>query len=430
MFMITVKAKKLIRLALIALLGPACLSNGPVTVVFFPDHTAVLRGSQVFPATASVATGSATFKIATTETTIDFNVTHDATSPVSVDVHIGTAGSNGPVILTLGLIPVSTPTTGTLTPADFTPAPTQGINSFVNACDAMMAGNTYVSVTTAGFPNGEIRGQIGPVSMNASNLIGAHAVPPSTTTASASATFLVEQVLQPPALLPPTVQVTLTSSGLTLGAVTGVFVYVGSPTTASTLGNTIFTLFSAGTFTNPFSVTLTTAHFTPHVSVPTYDEALNALLSGSTYIEVETSSAATGPIRCQIGSMRFKTTTFDKTQEVTPPSGTGSGTAAIALNATQDLMSYMVTYTGLTGAPTSAAIHVAPASLNGPILFTLPSTTFASPLTGTLQGSDIDPGSGLLTFSEVIEALLDGKTYIELPTAANPSGEIRGQLGP
>jgi len=429
--MITVTAKKLIRLALIALLAPACLTNGPVTVVFFPDHTAVVRGSQIVPATVSVATGTATFKVATTETTIDYSVTHNAASPVSVDVHFGAPGCNGPVILTLGLIPVSTPTSGTLSPADFTPAPTEGINSFVNACDAMMAGNTYVVVTTAGFADGEIRGQIGPVPMKAAKLIGAHAVPPSPGTASASATFQLDQVLHPPALLPPTIKVTITSSGLTLGAVTAVFIHVGSPGDASTLANTIFTLFSAGTFTNPFTVTLTTAHFTPQVGVATYDDALNALLSGGTYLEVETPTTLTaGPIRCQIGAMRFNTTTFDGTQEVTPPSGTGSGTGAIALNASQDQLTYVVTHTGLSAAPTSAAIHVAPLALNGPILFVLPGTTFASPLTGTLKEVDIDAGSGLLTLDEVIEALLNAKTYIELPTAANPSGEIRGQLAP
>ena len=50
--------------------------------------------------------------------------------------------------------------TVTLTAADFRPDPADGINTFQDAVDAMLSGNTYFNIHTVRFPMGEIRGQL------------------------------------------------------------------------------------------------------------------------------------------------------------------------------------------------------------------------------------------------------------------------------
>src|SRR5262249_3987625 len=51
--------------------------------------------------------------------------------------------------------------TTTLTAADFRPDPADGINTFQDAVNAMLSGNTYFNIHTTQYPGGEIRGQIG-----------------------------------------------------------------------------------------------------------------------------------------------------------------------------------------------------------------------------------------------------------------------------
>lgn len=426
--MILAFAKRLLPLSLVALLLPACGGLVP----FVDAHTwlkAVLRGSQEVPATASVQTGLAIFGVTGQQTAIDYSVTHSVAVVSSVDIHLGAPGTNGPILFTL--TPAASPMIGSLAPVDLTPSPTDGINSFVDACNAMLAGNTYIDIKVATV--GQIRGQIGSSLLKARTIIGKHVVPPITTTATASATFQLTMKdsasVTIPADIDAEIAVTLTSTNLTLADVTGVFIHAGSPSTASSLANVMFTLFSTGTFTNPFAVTLTLAHFTPQGAIDTMDKAINALLSGGAYIEVETGTNPGGEIRGQIGAMRFLTTTFDDTQEVTTPTNSGSGTGSIVLNGTQDALTYLATFT-LGGTGASGALRVAPAGLNGPVLFDLTNSPFASPLSGVRDEADIDGGSGLTTFLEVIEALLQSKTYFEIRTVEDPTGEIRGQLSP
>jgi hypothetical protein len=58
----------------------------------------------------------------------------------------------------------TSPLTKTLTSADFTADAANGINTFSDAVNAILAGNTYINVHTQQFPDGEIRGQFAAVS--------------------------------------------------------------------------------------------------------------------------------------------------------------------------------------------------------------------------------------------------------------------------
>jgi hypothetical protein len=80
------------------------------------------------------------------------------------------------------------------------------------------------------------------------------------------------------------------------------------------------------------------------------------------------------------------------------------------------------TFTGLTGAATNAHLHgvvVPPATTAAPI-FTL---TFTAAAAGNI--------SGTMTLTAAQAAgLLAGNTYLNVHTAANGGGEIRGNVGP
>jgi uncharacterized protein (TIGR03118 family) len=85
-------------------------------------------------------------------------------------------------------------------------------------------------------------------------------------------------------------------------------------------------------------------------------------------------------------------------------------------------LNYSVTYKGLSGPPTGAHIHgPAPSTNSAPVLQPL------NPL-GT-ETSGVLSGSMTLTAPQ-LDALLNNKVYANIHTAANPSGEIRGQLIP
>ena len=101
--------------------------------------------------------------------------------------------------------------------------------------------------------------------------------------------------------------------------------------------------------------------------------------------------------------------------QVPPNSSSGSGTAAIKLDG--DILSWVITYSGLTGPVTGAHFHgPAPANANAGVIV---------PFAGSL-GSPIS-GSQKLTPPQIAQ-LRSGLWYVNLHTAAFPGGEIRGQV--
>ncbi len=97
----------------------------------------------------------------------------------------------------------------------------------------------------------------------------------------------------------------------------------------------------------------------------------------------------------------------------------GTGVGSMSFNSVTKILSWSVAYTGLSGACTSAHFHgPAPAGASASPIVSM--TCSASPLTGT---------SVALTATQEGQ-LLSGQWYINIHTAANPGGEIRGQVLP
>ena len=103
--------------------------------------------------------------------------------------------------------------------------------------------------------------------------------------------------------------------------------------------------------------------------------------------------------------------------EVPPVSGTASGTLEASLDKQTNVLSWTVTYAGLSGPATGAHFHgPAMAGDNAGVAVPL-SGSLASPIKGTAT----------LTAAQVAD-LKAGKWYVNLHTATNPGGEIRGQV--
>jgi hypothetical protein len=103
--------------------------------------------------------------------------------------------------------------------------------------------------------------------------------------------------------------------------------------------------------------------------------------------------------------------------EVPANSSAGSGSVEASLDKQTNVLSWTVTYTGLTG-PVKAGHFHGPAAAGA-------NAGVALGFSGSVE-SPIK-GSATLTPAQVAD-LVDGKWYVNLHTAANPGGEVRGQV--
>ena len=109
--------------------------------------------------------------------------------------------------------------------------------------------------------------------------------------------------------------------------------------------------------------------------------------------------------------------TLDSKSEVPPNASAGTGTADIDYDAATKKLSWTLTYSGLTGPATAAHFHgPAEPGKNAGVAVAIPNATTS-------------PAEGSATLSDAQAAdLLAGKYYVNVHTAANPGGEIRGQV--
>ncbi len=103
--------------------------------------------------------------------------------------------------------------------------------------------------------------------------------------------------------------------------------------------------------------------------------------------------------------------------EVPPKETSGAGTVTATLDTDTNQLKYHVVYSGLTGPVVAAHFH-GPA---GEGVNAKPQVPVKGPYEEAIDGS------ATIT-AEQAKDLLDGKWYFNLHTAANPSGEIRGQV--
>ena len=152
------------------------------------------------------------------------------------------------------------------------------------------------------------------------------------------------------------------------------------------------------------------------------------LLNGLYYLNIHTPLNPGGEIRGQIEFAKAemiskKGLLLEGSQEVPAKNTAACGTLDITYNKTNKVLTYSITWNSLTGNPVGAHIHgEAPRGVNAPIKH-----DFAALIPKTTTGSF----SNWVLVDEVAikeKDLLDGLYYINIHTAQNPGGEIRGQI--
>jgi hypothetical protein len=109
--------------------------------------------------------------------------------------------------------------------------------------------------------------------------------------------------------------------------------------------------------------------------------------------------------------------TLDGKSEVPAVTSAGKGTADIDYDAATKKLTWKVSYSGLSGPATAAHFHgPAEAGKNAGVAVAITNAT-SSPA----------EGSAILTDAQAAD-LMAGMYYVNVHTAANPGGEIRGQV--
>lgn len=106
------------------------------------------------------------------------------------------------------------------------------------------------------------------------------------------------------------------------------------------------------------------------------------------------------------------------TQEVPTNTSTATGAAEVQFNENTNMLSWKVTYTGLTGPATAGHIHgPAPAGQNAGVVIPFAGNMNAQPVMGEMT---VTPAQ----YADMAAGLY----YVNIHTARFPGGEIRGQL--
>jgi hypothetical protein len=336
---------------------------------------ASLNGAQEVPPVLSTAIGVATFALSADRTQLTYHVTHNVAGGTASHLHFAAFGESGAVIYPL--TPFSSDMSGVLTIA-------------LADADRLDQGLFYVNVHSATYPGGEIRGQIlhpGDTLWTA-NLTGAQETPPVVSTGTGHASVILDAAKSTLRYHVSTTGLTLTNSHIhkAIAAIAGGVIYPLTPLGAIIDGMV--------------AVTATDAQ---------------DLADGHWYVNVHTAANPGGELRGQVllpGEALYSAA-LSGANEVPPVSTTATGGAQFILDPAGTTLRYEAVFTGLTA--TASHIHSGAVGINGPVLY---------PLTLTAGGAK---GTQAVTAGDVIN-LNAGDFYINAHTAANPGGEIRGQI--
>jgi hypothetical protein len=269
---------------------------------------------------------------------------------------------------------------------------------------ALYNGQLYVNIHTGSNPLGEIRGQIiFPTAAITTVLSGGEEVPAVTTTATGTGNITVN-------LGTGAVSGSVTFTGLSSNATLG-HIHAGA---AGANGGPVISLTggaggTSGTWTVPAGTVLAAADLT-------------ALINGGLYVNIHTVNNGGGEIRGQIIFPTASiTTALNGAEEVPAVATTATGTGNMTVNLGTGAISGSVTFTGLSSNATLAHIHSGAAGANGGVVFALAGGA------GGTSGTWTIPAGTVLT-AESLNSLITDGLYLNIHSANNGGGEIRGQI--
>ena len=362
------------------------------------DHlllSARMDGAQVVPAITTNAIGIGSFMLNSTRDSVCVDVTVSGLSGslLGIQIHDGSFGTNGTMLMNLSSFISGNRMTTILTGANATPA----------IIAKMLAGELYLNAYTTANPNGEVRGQIFletdysfPVKLN-----GGESTPPLITSAYGVGVFNLSKDLS-------TLKYNIITQGLS-GPITGAHLHFGIPGVAGAIAVSLTTNVNgdeiSGVINSPTQV------------------VLDSLLASNLYINVHTLANPNGEIRSQLTLERnylHFDAALDGNQSVPAVVTVAKGAATLKLNVTFDTLWFDVSVTNLTGTLVGAHLQNGAVGTTGSIAVDLGTSINGNRITGTVTGSVLST-----TF---VNNILKGEIYLNVHTPLYPNGEIRGQV--
>lgn len=380
--------------------------RGQVLLTSGVGFTAKMDSAQAVPAPVGAVPGKGTIAVTlgtNGQVTYDGTVTGLSGTLNAGHFHNAAAGVAGGVVKSLTF--TNNTTTGTWTSSDGTQPLTDAL------LRELIKGRLYVNVHTTANPGGEIRGQVlinnGSSAIAKMDSIQAVPAPTGLVPGKGTGSFWLNAA-------GTAINYSITVNGLSGTLNAGHF----HNAAAGVAGGVVKTLaFVNNNATGTWSST--------DASQPLADSLMSEFLKGRLYINVHTTANAGGEIRGQV--LRSTGIGFaaklDSAQAFPLPVGLvpGKGTGAITLG-TNGAVSYDATVTGLSGTMTAAHFHNASVGVAGGVVKSLAFTNNTT--SGTWASSD---GTQPLT-DALLRELVRGRLYINVHTAANGGGEIRGQV--
>ncbi len=352
--------------------------------------SAKMTSAQQVPANNSSALGLGGLTLNGTRDTLCVNIGWTGLSSAITGLHIheGMPGTNGPVLVDLVPYISNGHVMTTITGSMLTP----------ELVAKHLRGELYLNLHTMNFPNGEIRGQILPETDHAfvADLNGMQQVPMVSTPAFGLGTFLL-------ARHNGSLKFNVVVTGLS-GAVTAAHLHMAAMGAAGPVIQDLGGFISGNTITGEVDPTA----------------FLSDLMAGNIYLNVHTAANPNGEIRGQLkmpAGISFDAS-LNGAQQVPMVTTNGKGAASFTASYDLDSIRYDVVVDGLSGPIQAAHLHNAAVNNAGPVVFDLAAGINGNRITGYITSA---------TQGDLIE-LLEGNMYLNVHTAANPNGEVRGQV--
>lgn len=356
-----------------------------------PNTTTVdvaLSAAQVVAGSAENGTATADFTINLDDDTISGTVTLAGITADAVSLRVGFAGEVGPELVAL----VENSATEWALPA--------GTAFGAGELADLESGRLYVLVTTAGSPDGALRGQLvtGNIQLLFADLTGEKEVPPHASAGSAKAAITYDPDSG-------ALEVHVNTSGLD----DAVAAHVHTALAGLNGGVTIGLVQDANDV----------AHWFSEAAVLTADQAID-YGTGRLYLNVHTPANPAGEVRAQIVPPGVEVVYTDLTAaNVVPPSAAAeTGVAASTIvGAERDLA--VNAYVGGPADTDAVTINQAPAGQNGPQVYAL--TRDPNNLAiWSMSDADVDEGA--------FTALVNQGLYVQSTSPGLPGGALRGQI--
>ncbi len=366
--------------------------------------SARLDGQSEVPAVLTMGAGTAAVHMSADADSLVITMTVTGLSgPITgAHIHQGKRGNTGPVVLSLMEQLNGNSLRMTLTGDQITP----------ELIALLIGGEAYVNVHTMLHPNGEVRGQLMIEADHGitADLSGNQEVPPVATTAYGHGSFVLgidERMLA--------VDVALHDLST---HITGAHLHRAVP------GETGPVVVDLMPYMHGNSISAQLDIATALTASSTVPQFLQDLKAGNIYINVHTENNPNGEIRGQLvlheGGF-FMNAMLNSGQEIPPAVTNAHGSASFWVeDITSATLHYSLVVDGLSGPITGAHIHQGIAGETGGVV---------ADLSGNVDGNKISGQLSLLTASpDFLRNAIQGKTYVNVHTAAYPNGEVRGQI--